>query len=116
MEKPEPTRGMMEPVMTWEQANTFWNWLMASDPWPLSGGQNEAMVSFADRLARKWGFEDWIVAFHYKGESEQRPVTDEPLLVLHQRIGELEKNIMDMRQDVAVLQGVARRGAEVSER
>ena len=73
-EKQRPLRGVpgtLVPAMTEEQARVFWEWLMCSDPWPLDTSKRAAMESFANRLARRFGYRnadgvdgDWIAAFH----------------------------------------------------
>ena len=60
----------MNPSLTGIQAQVFWEWLMVSDPWPLSKEKRACMEDFANKLAHRFGYRDhlgngdWIAACH----------------------------------------------------
>lgn len=39
-------------------------WLMVSDPWPLSPTQKDMMHDYADREAVRHGFRDWLDCYY----------------------------------------------------
>ena len=60
----------MSPTMREDEARVFWEWLMVSDPWPLSKEKRARMEDFANKLAYQLGYRDhlgngdWIAAYH----------------------------------------------------
>lgn len=48
--------------MNSKQFRAVLDWRMCSDPWP--GGDEETIEEWMNEMARAFGFENWIQAYH----------------------------------------------------
>lgn len=59
------TRKNNELRMNSKQFRAVLDWRMCSDPWP--GGDEETVDEWLNEMARAFGFEHWIQAYHEHG-------------------------------------------------
>lgn len=65
--------------ITWEMAEAYFALLMCSDPTPVSEDENTLNVAMADELAKHFGFNGWVEAFH----SDEPAEDDNPWVKWH---------------------------------
>lgn len=49
---------------TGHEYSTMLDWMMTSDPWPLSELKRDRMVEMLNEEARARGYSDWTEAYH----------------------------------------------------
>ena len=52
---------------TAQEYGTLINWMMASDPWPISQTARKRIVDMLNEEAEARGYDDWVQVYHEWG-------------------------------------------------
>ena len=56
--------------LTRKQFRVLLDLFMVSDPWPLERAKHDTMDEMLDSMAKGFGYEDWIIAWHFMEDEE----------------------------------------------
>jgi len=55
-----------EKLIAANQLRSTLSWFMQSNPWPLEECEQEIIEAMLNAEAQKYGYKDWVAAFHTK--------------------------------------------------